>query len=54
MTCSFCQTDNPEGNKFCGQCGASLDPAVGRLQTHLEDSIKQEVQRTLDARLKDQ
>jgi hypothetical protein len=22
MKCPKCQTDNPEGIKFCGQCGA--------------------------------
>jgi hypothetical protein len=22
MNCSTCQTENPEGVKFCGECGA--------------------------------
>jgi len=26
MKCARCQTDNPEGNKFCRQCGVSLSP----------------------------
>jgi hypothetical protein len=54
MACSFCQADNPEDNKYCGQCGAPLDPIVGRLQNHLESRLKLEVERTLEARLKDQ
>lgn len=32
MHCSACASDNPEGNKFCGNCGAQLPegcPACG-------------------------
>jgi class 3 adenylate cyclase/tetratricopeptide (TPR) repeat protein len=32
MTCSRCQADNPEGTRFCGQCGTALTvdcPACG-------------------------
>jgi hypothetical protein len=54
MACPFCKADNPEGNRYCGQCGGPLDPIVGRLQNHLESSVKLEVERTLEARLKDQ
>lgn len=24
MRCASCQTENPEGTKFCGQCGTPL------------------------------
>jgi class 3 adenylate cyclase/predicted ATPase len=27
MQCSACGTDNPLGNRFCGECGAALAPA---------------------------
>jgi class 3 adenylate cyclase/predicted ATPase len=27
MQCSACGTDNPHGNRFCGECGAALAPA---------------------------
>src|SRR4029450_9852800 len=54
MPCSFCHYANPDANKFCGQCGAPLDASLGRLQTHLENSIKQEVRSALEGRLKDQ
>ena len=27
MQCSACGTDNPLGNRFCGECGATLAPA---------------------------
>ena len=26
--CASCGQDNPEGFKFCGVCGASLEPSV--------------------------
>ena len=28
MICSRCKTQNPDGNTFCLECGASLDPFV--------------------------
>jgi len=30
MRCPACGHDNPEANKFCGACGASLEPAPAR------------------------
>src|SRR5262245_60723176 len=30
MQCRRCQSDNPVGAKFCGQCGARLAPATER------------------------
>jgi len=28
MQCLSCASDNPEAQKFCGECGAPLNPAV--------------------------
>src|SRR6266849_1994027 len=54
MACPLCKAENPEDNKYCGRCGVPLDPILGRLQDHLDSSIKFEVERTMEARLKDQ
>src|SRR5580693_1121034 len=28
MLCGHCQTEQPDGNRFCGQCGAPLSAAA--------------------------
>jgi hypothetical protein len=50
MICPSCKIDNPASHKYCGQCGAPLDPIVERLQA----TVRTEVEQAIEARLKDQ
>jgi len=45
MECPVCKGDNPEGNLFCGKCGAAFGPAL--------QSVNREVERILQERFKD-
>jgi DNA repair exonuclease SbcCD ATPase subunit len=54
MICPFCQAENAEGAKYCGQCGAPHDPIAGKLKDYLQSSLRSEVERAIEARLKDQ
>lgn len=47
MACQRCGVVSPEGKRFCGDCGASLDPRIDQM-------IRQEVQAVLQEQLKDQ
>ncbi len=40
MQCSFCQHENPEGAKFCGECGSSLVRACSNCQAQLRPSAR--------------
>src|SRR5215831_11203987 len=54
MNCPKCQTANPEGHKFCGACGAALDPALDPLRDALEKSLRAQLRAELNERLRDQ
>jgi len=54
MLCPFCQAGNVEGAKYCGQCGAPLDPIANKLKDYLQSNLRSEVERAIEARLKDQ
>jgi hypothetical protein len=45
MQCPICSIDNPIDNRFCGQCGGTLDPK--------SDLVTQQINRVLEARFKD-
>jgi hypothetical protein len=43
MECPNCKLDNPEGNKFCGACGALLDQkqwSVNDFRSYLQNEIR--------------
>jgi len=44
---------NPEGNKYCGQCGFALDAAASSLRALVEETLKQQLEAAFDARFKD-
>jgi hypothetical protein len=46
VKCPSCNLPNPEGNRFCGDCGASLEHL-------LPAGIQREVERAVSSRLKD-
>jgi hypothetical protein len=45
MECAVCKADNPDGNLFCGKCGAAFGPAI--------QAVNREVERILQEKFKD-
>ena len=39
MTCPTCRADNPDGKKFCGECGATL-PEAGKAETTQAEAVQ--------------
>jgi uncharacterized protein YlxW (UPF0749 family) len=47
MDCAVCKAANPEGARYCGNCGARLDPTVSRDAATLQDAVRKEVEAAL-------
>jgi hypothetical protein len=41
MECPVCKADNPEGNLFCGKCGAAFSPAIQAVDREVEKLLKE-------------
>jgi hypothetical protein len=41
MECTVCKADNPEGNLFCGKCGAAFSPAIQAVDREVEKLLKE-------------
>jgi uncharacterized protein YoxC len=54
MNCPFCQAQSAEDAKYCAKCGAPLDPIANKLKDYLRSDLRSEVERVIEARLKDQ
>lgn len=54
MDCTKCKSSNPEGKKYCGECGSPLDAQLGPVQAYLETHLRPQVATIIDERLKDQ
>lgn len=54
MQCLKCQSDNPDGKKYCGDCGTPLDPIIGQFQKHIKEVVQGEVENTIQTRYRDQ
>ena len=54
MDCLKCKAENPDGKKYCGDCGAPLDLSFGPLKELVESSVRLEVQNSLKEYIKDQ
>jgi hypothetical protein len=52
MRCSYCDSDNVPGQRYCGSCGKQL--SNGGLEANVLETIDQRVAAALDARLRDQ
>lgn len=48
MTCLSCKAENPEGKKFCGECGNPLGNAL------IDAAVQREIERAVSTRLKEQ
>lgn len=54
MECLKCKSPNPDGKKFCGDCGTSLDPTAGDIDAYLESNLGPRVQALIKEQYKDQ
>jgi acid phosphatase type 7 len=54
MNCEQCGASNPEGQKYCGACGAPLDSLAGPTRAAVESTVRQEVAKALSGYVKDQ
>jgi hypothetical protein len=54
MACSRCGVGNPDGKKYCGDCGAPLDPDFGPVREYLDSRLPDEVRAAIKEQLKDQ
>jgi hypothetical protein len=54
MKCERCGHSNPEGQKYCGECGAPLDSIAGPVRAAIDSSVRQEVASALSTYTKNQ
>jgi acid phosphatase type 7 len=54
MKCAGCNAENPDGAKYCCNCGTRLDLTSGPIKDILESTVRNEVDRALKGYLKDQ
>jgi lysozyme len=54
IQCPRCKAGNPAVKKFCGDCGASLDPLGGTINSYLDANLKARVDELIKDRFKDQ
>ena len=54
MECIQCGASNPDGQKHCGKCGASLDPRAGPLKELVESLSREQIAAALQEQFKNQ
>jgi hypothetical protein len=54
VECPRCKAGNPDGKRFCGDCGSPLDPALLAANQFIETSVRSQVQSILNENYKDQ
>lgn len=54
MECVRCKATNPDGKKFCGDCGAPLDPTENQINSYLESNLGTRIQAFIKEQYKDQ
>lgn len=52
--CYNCKSPNPADKKFCGDCGASLDPTVGAINAYLDANLAKRLDEAIKVRFRDQ
>jgi lysozyme len=52
--CYKCKSSNPSDKKFCGDCGASLDPTVGAINAYLDANLAKRLDEAIKVRFRDQ
>ena len=54
MKCAYCAAENPEGNKYCGNCGSPIRPELDQLKSYVSSQISIEVDRAIESRFQQQ
>lgn len=54
MQCLRCNALNPEGQRYCGTCGASLDPRLGPLKESLDALLREQIAAAIQEQFKNQ
>jgi hypothetical protein len=54
MECLNCKATNPEGKRYCGDCGTCLDPNISPIKSYLDVNLRSLVEAILADKLKDQ
>jgi hypothetical protein len=54
VECARCKAQNADGNKFCGDCGAPLDPAAAAAKAAANSALRGQVQEIIEQHYKDQ
>ena len=54
VECAQCKAQNADGKKFCGDCGAPLDPAAATAKTAANSALRDQVQQIIEQHYKDQ
>jgi uncharacterized membrane-anchored protein YhcB (DUF1043 family) len=54
IECARCKTQHADGQKFCGNCGGPLDPAIGAIKDLLTSTLRNQVQEIIEQHYKDQ
>jgi len=52
--CQRCNASSEAGKRFCGECGAPLDPAFAELRQYLNFAVREEVRSVIKSDYKDQ
>lgn len=55
LTCSYCRAENPDGNAFCGACGARIhSEEASDIARVVDRAVEEQMAAAFDSRLKDQ
>lgn len=54
IECSACKSSNPEGKKYCGDCGAFLEDALGPIKDYLDINLRARILAVLKEQYKEQ
>src|SRR5689334_20854541 len=54
IECARCNAPNPLEKKFCGDCGAHLDPTFGAIKEIVGSTLREQVEGIITERYKDQ
>jgi hypothetical protein len=54
IECARCKAQNADGQKFCGDCGGPLDPAIGAIKELMNSALRDQVHEIIEQHYKDQ
>lgn len=54
IECARCKAQNADGQKFCGDCGGPLDPAIGAIKELMNSTLRDQVHEIIEQHYKDQ